>query len=178
MKGTFFATVLVCGAILTACSPPAAQATTAAVHSETTAPPAEQGGRLGADITAPTDTQAGSAGIQATSADTQADHEAYHKITAQEAKQMIDQGNVTIVDVRSVQEYADGHIPNSILVPAETIGDTPPEELPDLDAVLLVHCRTGIRSKRASDQLVKLGYKHIYDFGGIVDWPYETVKEN
>ena len=51
-------------------------------------------------------------------------------------------------------------------------------ELPDTEAVLLVHCRTGIRSKRASDQLVELGYKHVYDFGGIVDWPYETVTEN
>ena len=68
--------------------------------------------------------------------------------------------------------------PGSILVPVESIGDTKPVELPDTEAVLLVHCRTGIRSKRASDQLVELGYKHVYDFGGIVDWPYETVTEN
>ena len=49
-----------------------------------------------------------------------------------------------------------------------------PEALPDLDAVLLIHCRTGVRSKQASDKLASLGYRHIYDFGGIVDWPYET----
>ena len=81
-------------------------------------------------------------------------------------------------DDRTAEEYAAGHIPGSILVPVESIGDTKPVELPDTEAVLLVHCRTGIRSKRASDQLVELGYKHVYDFGGIVDWPYETVTEN
>lgn len=100
------------------------------------------------------------------------------KITAEEAKQMMDEGNATVVDVRTAEEYAAGHIPGSILVPVESIGDTKPVELPDTEAVLLVHCRTGIRSKRASDQLVELGYKHVYDFGGIVDWPYETVTEN
>ena len=91
---------------------------------------------------------------------------------------MMDEGNATVVDVRTAEEYAAGHIPDSILVPVESIGDTTPVELPDTEAVLLVHCRTGIRSKSASDQLVELGYKHVYDFGGIVDWPYETVTEN
>ena len=91
---------------------------------------------------------------------------------------MMDEGNTTVVDVRTAEEYAAGHIPDSILVPVESIGYTKPVELPDTEAVLLVHCRTGIRSKRASDQLVELGYKHVYDFGGIVDWPYETVTEN
>ena len=56
--------------------------------------------------------------------------------------------------------------------------DGQPEELPDLDAVLLVHCRTGVRSKQASDKLLEIGYKNVYDFGGIVDWPYETVTED
>ena len=103
---------------------------------------------------------------------------AYHKITASEAKAMMDQGGVTVVDVRREDEYAAGHIPGSILVPNEGIRDTQPEELPDLDAVLLVHCRTGVRSKQASDKLLEIGYKNVYDFGGIVDWPYETVAED
>ena len=90
---------------------------------------------------------------------------------------MMDKGGVTVVDVRRSDEYAAGHIPGSILVPNEEIADVQPEALPDLDATLLVHCRTGIRSKQASDKLVAMGYKHVYDFGGIVDWPYETVKE-
>lgn len=103
--------------------------------------------------------------------------EAYHKIDAEQAKKMIDEGGVTIVDVRTEKEYNAEHIPDSILVPNESIGDEAPEALPDKDAVLLVHCRTGVRSKQASDKLVELGYQNVYDFGGIVDWPYETVRE-
>ena len=102
----------------------------------------------------------------------------YHKISAEEAKAMMDKGGVTVVDVRREDEYAAGHIPGSILVPNEGIRDTQPEELPDLDAVLQVHCRTGVRSKQASDKLLEIGYKNVYDFGGIVDWPYETVTED
>lgn len=100
--------------------------------------------------------------------------EAYHKITAEEARKMMEEGGVTIVDVRTTAEYAEKHIPGAILVPVETIGLEPPQALPDKDAVLLVYCRTGVRSRQASDKLVMLGYTNVYDFGGIVDWPYET----
>ncbi|RGZ01294.1 rhodanese-like domain-containing protein [Clostridium sp. AM58-1XD] len=109
-----------------------------------------------------------------TSASAEAVESAYHKITAEEAKEMIDKGDVTIVDVRTADEYKDAHIPGAVLVPNESIGSELPEALPDTDAVLLVHCRTGIRSRQASDKLVELGYTQVYDFGGIVDWPYET----
>lgn len=98
----------------------------------------------------------------------------YHKITAEEAKNMIDNGGVTIVDVRRPDEYAAQHIPGAVNVPNEDISSEPPAALPDPDAVLLVHCRTGIRSKAASDKLIQMGYRNVYDFGGIVDWPYET----
>lgn len=100
--------------------------------------------------------------------------QAYHKITAEEAKEMMDVGGVTIVDVRTEAEYSENHIPGAVLVPNESIGSMPPGQLPDQNAVLLVHCRTGVRSKQASDKLIKLGYRHVYDFGGIVSWPYET----
>ena len=103
--------------------------------------------------------------------------EPYHKITADEAKQMIDAGGVTIVDVRTEEEDADGHVPGAILVPLQTIGDENPDQLPDTDAPLIIYCRTGVRSKQASDKLVALGYKNIYDMGGIVDWPYETEQQ-
>ena len=98
----------------------------------------------------------------------------YHKISAKEAKEMMDNGGVTVVDVRRPDEYADRHIPGAINVPNEDISDQQPEALPDPDAVLLIHCRTGVRSKAASDKLLKMGYTNVYDFGGIVDWPYET----
>ena len=102
---------------------------------------------------------------------------AYHKITAEKAKEMVDKGDVTIVDVRTEEEYAKEHIPGALLLPNESIGSKPPAELPDKDAVLLLYCHTGIRSELASEKLVKLGYKQVYDFGGIVDWPYETESE-
>lgn len=101
----------------------------------------------------------------------------YHKITAQEAKEKIDAGDVTIVDVRTAEEYKENHIENAILIPNESIGSQKPEQLPDTNAVILVYCRSGRRSKEASEKLVELGYKNIYDFGGIIDWSYETVAE-
>lgn len=100
---------------------------------------------------------------------------AYRKITAQEAKELMDAGGVTVVDVRTAEEYAAGHIPDALLVPNETIGDTQPEALPDQDAVLLVYCRSGRRSEDAARKLAALGYKTVYDFGGMIDWPYDTV---
>lgn len=100
----------------------------------------------------------------------------YHKISAQEAKEMMDQGNVSIVDVRTPQEYSEGHIPGAVNVPNEKIEKTEPEQLKDKDAVLLVYCRSGRRSKEAADKLIELGYTQVYDFGGIIDWTYETVK--
>lgn len=100
---------------------------------------------------------------------------AYRKITAQEAKELMDAGGVTVVDVRTAEEYAAAHIPDALLVPNETIGDTQPEALPDQDAVLLVYCRSGRRSEDAARKLAALGYKTVYDFGGMIDWPYDTV---
>lgn len=98
----------------------------------------------------------------------------YHKISAEEAKQMMDSQEVIIVDVRTLEEYNAGHIENAILIPNESIS-TEPSELDNKDAIILVYCRSGSRSKAASDKLVNLGYKNIYDFGGIIDWPYEIV---
>lgn len=103
--------------------------------------------------------------------------DAYHKIDAEEAKRMMDEEEIILVDVRRPMEYEESHIPGAILLPNENIEDFDPVELPDKEAVLLIYCRTGVRSKQASDKLVKLGYKHVYDMGGITDWPYETVSE-
>ena len=100
---------------------------------------------------------------------------AYKKITADEAQAMMDSGSPTVVDVRTAKEYADGHIPGAINIPVESIGADKPAELDDANADLIVYCRTGVRSKQASDKLVELGYQHVNDMGGIVDWPYGTV---
>ena len=100
----------------------------------------------------------------------------YHKISAEEAKKMMDEQDVVIVDVRTAAEYAEGHIADAVLVPNETIGDEAPAKLPNKDAVLLIYCRSGNRSRTAANKLLKLGYQNIYDFGGINTWPYEIVK--
>ena len=101
----------------------------------------------------------------------------YHKISAEDAKDWMENWEVTIVDVRTTAEYAEGHIPGAILVPNEIISDTSPDALPDLNATLLVYCRSGRRSKDACMKLLAIGYQNVYDLGGIIDWPYDTVKD-
>lgn len=103
------------------------------------------------------------------------DDGAYRKIDANEAQAMMDAGNVTVIDVRTPQEYADAHIPGAINIPLESIGSEKPAELTDTDADLIVYCRSGVRSKQASDKLVALGYQHVNDMGGIIDWHGNTV---
>lgn len=96
------------------------------------------------------------------------------KISASKAKEMMDSQAVVIVDVRTEAEYTEGFIPNAILIPNESI-EGAPIELPNKNATILVYCRSGNRSAQAAKKLVDLGYTKVYDFGGIIDWPYEIV---
>ena len=97
-------------------------------------------------------------------------------LTPEEAKARMDSGDpVTVVDVRTAAEYADGHIEGALLLPNEEIGTTPPYLLPDKDAEILLYCRSGNRTQQAAKKLTAMGYTNVYDFGGILDWPYETV---
>ena len=105
------------------------------------------------------------------------DKAAYHKLSAEEAYEMMASQEVVVVDVRTREEYDGGHIENAVLVPNESIGSEMPEALPDKEATLLVYCRSGRRSKDAAQKLLALGYQSVYDFGGVIDWPYELVKE-
>ena len=105
------------------------------------------------------------------------DKAAYQKISAEEAYEMMASQEVVVVDVRTREEYDGGHIENAVLVPNESIGSEMPEALPDKEATLLVYCRSGRRSKDAAQKLLELGYQSVYDFGGVIDWPYELVKE-
>ena len=101
----------------------------------------------------------------------------YRQISMDEAvKMMKDEKNYIILDVRRPDEYAEGHIPGAINIPNEEIGSAEIAELPDKSQLILVYCRSGRRSKEASEKLVKLGYTNIVEFGGINDWKYETVK--
>ena len=102
--------------------------------------------------------------------------DSYSQISQDEAKEMMEQddGHV-IVDVRRPDEFEAGHIPGAICIPNETIGSEQPEELPDPDQIILVYCRSGNRSKQASQKLFDMGYTNIYEFGGIIDWTGEVV---
>ena len=102
----------------------------------------------------------------------------YTQISMEEAvKMMEEESDYIILDVRRPDEYAEKHIPNAINVPNETIGKDEIPELPNKEQLILVYCRSGNRSKQASEKLVKLGYTNIYEFGGINDWTGETVGE-
>ena len=101
----------------------------------------------------------------------------YQQITQEAAKEMMDTQEVLILDVREQHEYDSGHIPGAVLLPVGTITkDTAADVIDDLDTVVLVYCRSGNRSKTASQALVDLGYTNIYEFGGINTWPYEIEK--
>lgn len=101
----------------------------------------------------------------------------YQQITQDEAKQIMnDEENYIILDVRTQSEYDEGHIPNAICVPNETIGSNDIPELPDKEQLILVYCRSGRRSKEAAAKLADMGYTNIKEFGGIIDWTGDVVK--
>lgn len=100
----------------------------------------------------------------------------YVRISQETAAEMMraDDGHV-VVDVRTLEEYREGHIPGAVCIPNESIGEERPPELPDPDQIILVYCRSGNRSKEAAAKLFNLGYQNVYEFGGIVDWTGEFV---
>ena len=104
-----------------------------------------------------------------------AEENTYQQITQEEAKNMMDTQEAIVLDVREQDEFDAGHIPGAVLLPVGTITkDTATAVIPELDSVVLVYCRSGNRSKKASQALVELGYTGIYEFGGINTWPYEV----
>ena len=99
----------------------------------------------------------------------------YKQITPHEAKRIMDSGEKYIIlDVREQEEYDESHIPGAILIPYTEIENKAEEILTDKNVQILVYCRSGRRSKIASESLAKLGYTDVKEFGGIIDWPYEV----
>ena len=106
----------------------------------------------------------------------QSEESTYRQINAEEAATMMEEeSSYIILDVRTTEEYSEKHIPGAINIPNETIGTEDIPELPDKEQLILVYCRSGNRSKQASEKLVKLGYTNIVELGGINDWTGETV---
>ena len=102
---------------------------------------------------------------------------AYRVIRPEEARSMMDRGGVVVIDVRTREEFATGHVRGAVNVPLDTI--RPGMRLPfasNLDAPILIYCRTGRRTEFAGEALVASGYRHVYNFLGVVQWPYELVK--
>ena len=102
--------------------------------------------------------------------------DSYRQISQETAKEMMnaDDGHI-IIDVRRQDEFDSGHIEGAICIPNESIDTEQPPELPDLDQIILVYCRSGRRSKEAAQKLYDMGYTNVYEFGGIIDWIYGTV---
>ena len=101
---------------------------------------------------------------------------AYVNITAEEAKQIMDtEEGYIILNVRTLEEYDEGHIPGAIQISHDEIEEKAEEVLTDKKQLILVYCRSGRRSKLAAEALVELGYTNIKEFGGIIDWPYEVT---
>ena len=101
----------------------------------------------------------------------------YVNITAEEAKQIMDnEEGYVILDVRTQEEYDQGHIPGAVVISHEEIAEKAEKVLTDKDQLILVYCRSGRRSKIAAEALVELGYTNIREFGGIIDWPYEVER--
>ena len=104
------------------------------------------------------------------------DKNSYTQIDQETAKLMMElDDDHVVVDVRRQDEFDEGHIPGAICIPNESIIDTQPEELPDLDQIILVYSRSGRRSKEASQKLFDMGYTNVFEFGGIIDWTGEVV---
>ena len=98
----------------------------------------------------------------------------YKQITQEEALDLMNgESDYIILDVRTPEEFSEAHIVGAINVPLDSIGQTDPAELPDKDQLIMVYCRSGNRSKQASEKLVDLGYTNIVEFGGINTWPGE-----
>lgn len=100
----------------------------------------------------------------------------YEQISQEQAKNLMDsEENYIILDVRTVEEFSEGHIEGAILIPDYEIGEKAEETLPDKNQLILVYCRSGRRSKLASAELAEMGYTNVKEFGGIIDWSYGTV---
>ena len=95
----------------------------------------------------------------------------YEQITQEKAAQLMkSESDYVLLDVRTVQEFSENHIPGAICIPNENIGDEDVPQLPDKNALILVYCRSGNRSKQAAEKLARAGYTNVKEFGGIIDW--------
>lgn len=112
-----------------------------------------------------------------TNSDSGSNSNSYQQVDTEAAKELMDtEDDYVILDARTQTEYDEGHIPGAILIPHDTVVTAAENALPDKGQLILVYCRSGNRSKEASQALVDLGYTNVVEFGGINSWPYEVEK--
>lgn len=112
-----------------------------------------------------------------TNSDSGSNSNSYQQVDTEAAKELMDtEDDYVILDARTQTEYDEGHIPGAILIPHDTVATAAENALPDKGQLILVYCRSGNRSKEASQALVDLGYTNVVEFGGINSWPYEVEK--
>ena len=112
-----------------------------------------------------------------TNSDSGSNSNSYQQVDTEAAKELMDtEDDYVILDARTQTEYDEGHTPGAILIPHDTVATAAENALPDKDQLILVYCRSGNRSKEASQALVDLGYTNVVEFGGINSWPYEVEK--
>ncbi len=110
------------------------------------------------------------------SADTETESAGFEEISPEEAKELIGEANVVLLDVRTQEEYDEGHIEGAVLLPYDAITADSAGLPADKDATIIIYCRSGRRSAIAAETLLGLGYTRVYDLGGIQSWPYAVVK--
>lgn len=98
----------------------------------------------------------------------------YQQMKMDEAIEMMDGlENSILLDVRTLEEYNEGHIPGAHCYPNEEIDENITDVLYNKDWTIFVYCRSGNRSKQASEKLVDLGYTNVIEIGGIIDYKGE-----
>lgn len=99
----------------------------------------------------------------------------WQTISAEEAHTMMEAGDALVVDVRTQEEFAEGHVCDAVLLPLDEITqDSVAAVVSDKAQKVLIYCRSGRRSALAAEAIAGMGYEKVYDFGGIQDWPYEV----
>jgi len=164
MKRKKSAAVLLLAALMTGCG-----------SESSSSPVRETSASVSASVTSADITSASLTSAGAVSEAEPGDTGSYRQISQEEALEIMrSESGCIILDVRREDEFAAGHIKGAICIPNETIEDTPPPQLPDKSQLILVYCRSGRRSKEASQKLADMGYTDIREFGGILTWQGET----
>lgn len=101
----------------------------------------------------------------------------YRIISPQEARDKMASPDALVLDVRTPEEFSEGHILGAVNIPLAELKTNSSARLPDKAQTILIYCLSGARAKAASRILAGRDYKNVATFGGISQWPYQTVQD-